>query len=592
MPSEQIKIKVESNIFSDASNLMTAHSYSVSLPRTMTNDQVFALAYVPSADTGGKTTHTYLKASLYIDGVPMFIGGRCVLSSVEDKGYKINLYWGLLSVFEEIKREGLNLCELPNSTHWNESTMANWIQLEQYDATLPQYKTGMTSAIYNTLDDESKELADTLPWLMPSVSANEILSKIAQVYGLSYNLSTWAASRIDTIWHPLTTRKVMAKDEHLTFTLHGTWHLVGATKWITLSPNATDKSSDNIYLDAVEMRTGNTGASTLYAFTKINAKTIRIVGSSDRQFTMYVNNGDKYAGSTWDAEQELYIVDKTLRNTTVEKGNYLIALRPADNTSDYGWSTSETPVINVDIYVDIDDAGEVYVDKMWDYVRNYPDISVVNYLSEMLAHIGGCIVGSVTNTNTLNIVTFDELIGNEPVDVNSLGVKTITMSLDKLAQKNIYKHKPYTDDESDWEADGVIYTADTTLELQRTAFDSKFKVPKNSNIRLWKVEPSSESGKKSAKWEASGDYITNKNGDTLFNYNLDFEAAIEDYYSEYEKVAQRPKVIVVTVRMGVLDLLAFDFTRPVYIKQLNRKYMVKTLETDSNDTYKLTLVQI
>ena len=46
MPNDDIKIKVASNIFSDISKVATAHSYSIALPRTITNDDIFALAYV------------------------------------------------------------------------------------------------------------------------------------------------------------------------------------------------------------------------------------------------------------------------------------------------------------------------------------------------------------------------------------------------------------------------------------------------------------------------------------------------------------------------------------------------------------------
>ena len=87
MPSDTIKIKVESNLFSDASKLMTAHSYNIALPRTINNDAIFANAFVPAADTGGKYTHNYLKASLCIDGVPLFEDGKCVVDGVDDKGY-------------------------------------------------------------------------------------------------------------------------------------------------------------------------------------------------------------------------------------------------------------------------------------------------------------------------------------------------------------------------------------------------------------------------------------------------------------------------------------------------------------------------
>ena len=182
MPADEIKIKVESNLFSDADKIMTAHSYNIALPRTMTNDSVFALTYITGADTGGRTTHTYLRASLYLDDVPLFESGQAVLTNVDDKGYNINLYWGLLNLFEKIKEEKLNLCDLPASAYWDESK-ARWIYLQQYDPSLPEYVSGMTQEIYNSLESESKEMVGKSPWILPSVPATTILSDITSIYG-------------------------------------------------------------------------------------------------------------------------------------------------------------------------------------------------------------------------------------------------------------------------------------------------------------------------------------------------------------------------------------------------------------------------
>ena len=129
MPNEVIKLKIESNIFNDASNIMTGHSYSITLPRTMHNDDIFALAYVASADTAGSSTHRYLQCSFYIDGVPMFSDGRLVLSSVEEKGYRCNLFFGLLGIFDRIKEEGLDTCDLVMSKYATHDNDGLWMKL-------------------------------------------------------------------------------------------------------------------------------------------------------------------------------------------------------------------------------------------------------------------------------------------------------------------------------------------------------------------------------------------------------------------------------------------------------------------------------
>ena len=86
MPADEIKINVASNLFSDADKIKTAHSYNVALPRTANNDSIFALAFLPASETRGVSTHCYLPASLFVDGVPLFEQGQAVLTSVNDRG--------------------------------------------------------------------------------------------------------------------------------------------------------------------------------------------------------------------------------------------------------------------------------------------------------------------------------------------------------------------------------------------------------------------------------------------------------------------------------------------------------------------------
>lgn len=608
MPQDGISIKVESNLFSDAGNIKTAHSYNIALPRTMNNDRIFALAYVPSAETGGKTTHTYLKASLYMDGVPLFEDGQAVLTNVDTKGYNLNLYWGLLGVFDEIKKEGLDLCDMAASSRWDEATMSppsNWIYIPKQDLFFPTYDSGMTQEIYdNDLTDESKQEADKLPWLMPSVSANTILDKIAQVYGLNLEKSYYANQRISTLWHPLTSLRVMAKGETLTINVDATTILgTGLYQFICL-PDTSELSSSNSHICAsgfaMWSNAPNAGR-TLYANNKAHATSIRVYGTCDKEFIAIV--GTQELQSTYNSLTGLWEMDKTIYDITGDK--ILQIAPPSYIDPSYGWGTGVTPQVDVHATLVFDEIGDIinfgvgsvapYLRITWNYERNYPKIEIIKYLSEILAHIGGCIVGSVTKPNTLKICTFDEICDADPIILDEYGIETISMSMDGLAQKNVYTHAENDDEGLAYDAEGVIYTNDPTLELERTAFESKFKVPVSGIVRLWKVEDDDNTeGKKKASWDASGNYIAGfiSDGNIITNTGQDFLNTIANYYINYEQIVNRPKEVVAIVRMSVLELLNFDLAKPLYIKQLGRKYLIKTLEGDSNDTYKLTLVQI
>lgn len=615
MPAEEIKINVASNLLSDADKVKTAHSYNVCLPRTMTNDNVFALAYLPAAETGGRTTHRYLAASLYFDDVPLFEQGQAVLTSVNDKGYNLTLLWGLVAIFDEIKREGLNICDLPMSSHWDEATMAplnEWVQLPQYDDQVPQYTSGMTREIYNTLDAESKALADTKPWILPSVKATTILDKIRQVYGVNFSFSTEAAIRLGRIWHPLVTLKSLVKDEvvrirygQMTFPYNTAPCTLQDFPIDTLPNGMLDfKSFDvittegapratSVPLASNALKTANTTAHAFVAKNKINARKVRVYGQCDRQWGVEVK--DYYAAeggrlAELNTANNLYELDVTLEAVGYEADERIANVFAYTANVGRMWDTVPR-TLSIYVELEIDDI-DFTLGSWWLPCRNYPEVGVINYLSELIAHIGGCIVGSVTKPNSIYISTFDEVMQSQPQSYKLLGVNSITMTLAGLAQKNNYTHKVNEDDGGEYYAEGVIYTADETLALERKAFDSKFKVPIRGIVRLWGIEDSSTADKKKATWVAKGDYIASNQDGYLYNYVEDFESVIRYYYANYERMVTVPKAVEAIMRLSIIDLLNIDLGRPVYIEQLGRQYLIESIESESGNKYKFKLVQI
>lgn len=608
MPNEVIKLKIESNIFNDASNIMTGHSYSITLPRTIHNDDIFALAYVASADTAGSSTHRYLQCSFYIDGVPMFSDGRLVLSSVEEKGYRCNLYFGLLGIFDRIKEEGLDICDLVMSKYATHDNDGLWMKLLRHHNS-HMWISGMNDDIYNTLDDDSKQTADFYPWSLLAYTADYILGYISSVYGITFEYSQEASDRIATLIHPLTSLRSLAKDEILKINLRGAWNYWGgdsryhigfktptmidetsidyADYGSTTDHSATNKWQANNAITIPQDITVAPYKDIVKSSAEIDVKSVHVYGTvySGISFNVNVNGSIQYSHPISGGLQS---IDATWDGFSLEKDEFFIRLDPNDQAA------SAPTAIDLNVEIVVDKIGNVGTNLWWNDVRNYPAMGVVNYINEILAHIGGVIVGSVNTPETLRIVTFDELAQNEPVMLDMDGVKSIKMTLDKLAQKNTYTHKENTDVGLPYLADGVIYTNDETLSLERKAFDSKFKVPRLKIVRQWEVEKKEDSNKYTAKWKDAGEYICGINSidGTCINNGQDFESLINEYYTAFEQATKAPKVVEVVVRMSVLDVLAFNFEHPVYIKQLGCKYLVKTLETETNDSYKLTLVQI
>lgn len=614
MPAEQIKIKVASNILSDASKTMTAHSYSIVLPRTMTNDSLFALAYVVGSNTGGKSTHKYLKASLFVDGYPLFEGGQAVVNNVDDKGYNINLYWGLIDAFAKIKDEGLKLNQLSQSQYWD-SNNEEWVTLQK-TATQPwfTYDSGMSTSVYNDLDDDSKALANKYPWELPVETASHILDIIARTYSLDIHYSALATQRINKLCHALTTLKSLGADETMQVNIKGTMWQGTDNNWhLGILPSLLDPNTNKIIWSSSPLSNNNNYASNSliannfvipidqranYFFTKrkLNIKKIRVVGESKLNPTFILlpyADGREEVDGTYNSETGYWELDKTWFDVVAEENTSIFGLGSGATSFD-----TSAPHVRIDVILEIDDIGDTQIGDSWCYQRNYPDIKVMDYINEILAHIGGFILGNVRKQEYIEVVTIDEVLSASAVPYDSQGLKSISMSLDGLAQKNNYLHKDNDDDEGlePYQASGIIYTADETLTLERDAFKSNFKVPRSIFVKLWKVEQNGN--KKKASWNNAGNYIGGyvQQGSSATYYfgntGQDFANIISEAYQLYEQAVHRPKELEVVIRLGVLELLALDLAKPIYIKQFGASFAIVSISTDTGDNYIFTLLKI
>ena len=195
-------------------------------------------------------------------------------------------------------------------------------------------------------------------------------------------------------------------------------------------------------------------------------------------------------------------------------------------------------------------------------------------------------------------MTFDEVAQAVAQNADTYGVESIEMALDDLARENRYTHAENKDDEAQgmqpYLAEGIIRTNDVTLTLERDAFKSDFKVPRVNKVPHWEVEKNEGANTYKATWHDAGRYILGTDITEHFYYNSgqDFERTITNYYGEYAKATARPKVLEVIVRLQVLELMAVDFTHPIYITQLGRNYLIVSIESDQGEQYKLKLIQL
>ena len=77
-----------------------------------------------------------------------------------------------------------------------------------------------------------------------------------------------------------------------------------------------------------------------------------------------------------------------------------------------------------------------------------------------------------------------------------------------------------------------------------------------------------------------------------FPGELFFGSLIDDYYSGYQKIIKRPKMIEVSLLLSDLDIYTLDMMTPVYIEQTGNYYIIYELQIDGNNVAKAKLLQM
>lgn len=107
-----ITLEYVSNMFGDFDKIQASHSYTIKLPYTQTNHQVFELASDVRSDTS--RTGAKFSTEYFHNGVPMFTQGNLYLQSASQEGYHCVLTWGELQGLQHIKEHNIPLNELGN----------------------------------------------------------------------------------------------------------------------------------------------------------------------------------------------------------------------------------------------------------------------------------------------------------------------------------------------------------------------------------------------------------------------------------------------------------------------------------------------
>lgn len=212
-----ITLKWVSNIFNSLDKVNCSYSYTFKIPMTRNNRE--ALEFAEDIRHTSTLLGKKLKAEFVQDGIPLFSKANLYIDKVSSKSYSCVLTWGLVEGLENLKDEGVSLCELRDALvaagvsndELADDGMADWGMIDSVGrfsnakkVLYPMYNAGVPFSKVCYLD-ESKA-ADITEWYRyayfspkPVMPVHYILSCINKAYGTKFKLSSTKSGNTGTL---------------------------------------------------------------------------------------------------------------------------------------------------------------------------------------------------------------------------------------------------------------------------------------------------------------------------------------------------------------------------------------------------------
>lgn len=577
MPAQSVQLSVRSNLLGKVSDLTASFSYTITLPRTLNNDQMLAQAWSITSESSGTGIHVWLPCTFERDGVQMF-SGRLVVTSINEDGYDCNMIWGFAGL-DEMTEQKLKLWQLGVSQN-------DWMRLSGAP-TISQRSNFYGKSFYGFADYASG-VADWdaieigQPRILPSVSVRYILAQIKSKYGVTLDLPAEEDAEVDNMVVALTSRYLYRGEDYpqVSFNLEvdNTEGDMGQKIWYYRWREWSNRGivindDDNVWMTTA----------------KGKVKNLHIGLTCNEQF--YISCPALHAGAITATRQgDRYVIDYTLNDVEVEQDRNIAWTIAVDNdTPNHTWMASLQLTDYSFTYVP--DRNEVTINSGYPIVANLPDITCMEFIGELCMLLG--VVPIASTDKTINCVKWASLL-DAPQELQCVGIDEMTTRIDKTAQRNILTYA--TDDGNTDGAEGVLLVDDATLDAEDTWHKSHFAtMTPNRGIEMYKVtrnssdDISSETNNVTERIAVMVDYISRA---TLTGEGMRWSDIVASKYAEMQKAITHPKVVTIKAHMTPSEFASLDLKSAVYVKQLASYFAVLEVETGDGDIYDVKLLKI
>lgn len=226
--------------------------------------------------------------------------------------------------------------------------------------------------------------------------------------------------------------------------------------------------------------------------------------------------------------------------------------------------------------------------------RNLPDWTVTDFIKNLMKIEG--LFAYATSANVITFLSLDDVYANRAraMDwskrVMSEGNTPAEMmaTFNNLAQKNWMRYAE--DDTITGNFDGYIPVQSNVLEAENDLVNLDFAPTQGGHIPVWTADDKAEGG---YEWQDVEPRILVEQPDgTLAFTGLSWDALISTKYATYAQTVAVPRTVKTSVYLDALDLVKYDPSVPVYVRQWGHYYAIIKLTTKDNVKADAELLQL
>lgn len=633
-PNTKITLELNSNAFGDISKIVASNSFTIRLPKTPTNNNIFGSPAV----LGGTSSAPYRRwdAQLYVNGVSIVDTAFAMLLSVGEE-YEIVLYWGVISALAGLKDNDKSIADINEvlyTQYGGEQWWTDWAGVYGKDAN-GVVNNGLVNALYNPGIDDFRNVATAREQaaLLPSVRARWVWDRILADSGLEIvapsDFLAWLniialPFREHTIKTAMPQSFVFEKENYREVARVGDSSITDAvsTFW---KPTTSVVTNPYFELKTQTVRIlagdgGNMGERRVKVdatvYKALSAHSVRftanIVGRTYDSSTAHLHlvrfneEGDEienifqHLTKSWIFGAQNFITPTTFEPIDVEEGDYVVIYAHAHGIVSAGmsvdsamWKASPIEETKDQVF-----GGQINTRD------NLPDIKQVDFIKAMCEMYG---LWATLVDGKVHLVNYADYYNNaQPtldwsrklVGTRDGDAVTTTYTLLDFAQRNTLRYKE--DDSVKIDASGVLYVNNETLENEKEMVELPFAASDGDEIPhlRWKdndrttAEVEEETVEQRIMLLREGMGADGKSNTSLSFVGLSFDALARERYAYWQRVMRNPIVIEEKMQLSEVDIKMLDFRKPIYLQKYGARFVVDKVQWEEGEPSTVTLVML